>query len=56
MGKTKGMKNKNCMRKSLKRMSNKCAYCGAVIPVGDAHFVGEKEYCTKCFYEGKVKV
>jgi hypothetical protein len=55
MGKTKGMINKNCMRKSLKRMANKCYFCGAVIPIGDAHYVKDKAYCDKCFYEGKVR-
>jgi hypothetical protein len=55
LGKTKGMINKNCMRKSLKRISNKCHYCGAKIATGDGHYVGINEYCSKCFYEGKVK-
>jgi len=55
MGKTKGMINKNCMRKSLKLISNKCHYCGAKIARGDGHFVGINEYCSKCFYEGKVR-
>lgn len=56
MGKTKGMINKNCLRKSLKLISNKCHYCGAIIKPGSAHFVKGKAYCDKCFYERKVKL
>lgn len=55
MGKTKGMINKNSIRKSLKIISNKCYYCGKKITRGEGHYVGMNEYCSKCFYEGKVK-
>ena len=55
MGKTKGMANKDCLRKSLKLTANKCHCCGAKLVRGDVHYVGMNEYCSKCFYEGKVR-
>ena len=55
MGKTKGIANKSCLRKSLKLITNKCYCCGAKIQRGCIHYVGMKTYCDKCFYEGRVK-
>lgn len=54
MGKTKGMINKNSVRKLLIRLSSICDQCGAKIPLGQAHFPKHKDgdfetYCDKCY-------
>ena len=54
MGKTKGMINKNSVRKSLIRLSSICDQCGAKIPLGQAHFPKQKDgdfetFCDKCY-------
>ena len=54
MGKTKGMINKNSIRKTLIKLSSICDQCGAKIPLGSAHFPKHKDgdfecYCDKCY-------
>ena len=52
--------NRKNVKIALARMESKCAKCGAVIPLGQAHFPRHKQgdfsaYCEKCCSEGKVK-